>query len=295
MNPESVFIKTAGLRTHVSRWGDPSKPPVVLLHGMRDQSRTWDWLAHDLARDHCVIAPDLRGHGDTEWAGPGSYSLSSYILDLEDVAAAFGLARFPLVGHSFGGAISLRYTSAFPDKVLGLFGIECIELPLLREHRAEPKPHPVRLREWIDEERRRRLRQPRAYSDLAEAEERMRAENPDLTDETVRHLARHAAIVDSVGGWRWKYDYAARLRAPDDADGRDLDEMLEAIACPVTMAYGTCSWVPIPPTERLNRIRNLQLVQFPGHSHWLHHTARNSFIKAVRAFLSDLPKGSSNA
>ena len=55
----------------------------------------------------------------------------------------------------------------------------------------------------------------------------------------------------TAGGWQWKYDDAARLRAPEDADGIDLDQILDAITCPVMLAYGTGSWVPIPSAERL--------------------------------------------
>lgn len=295
MNPESLFVDAQGLRIHIACWGEPDKPALLLLHGMRDHSRSWDWVARELAGDYRIYAPDLRGHGDSGWAQPGGYPLASYILDLDDVAIALGLSRFAIVGHSFGGAIGLRYASVFPDKVTDLAGIECVELPILRDQRAVPKPHPIRLREWIESERRRRTHGPRRYGSLAEAEERMRSENPGLSVETVAHLARHAVIANADGSLRWKFDSAARLRSPDDTDGRDLDEMLEAIACPVLLAYGTASWVPIPPRERLARIRQFSLVEFPDHSHWLHHTSREAFTGAIRPFLSALPRGSSHA
>ena len=290
MNPDSLFIDSNGLRIHVSCWGEPGKPALFLLHGMRDHSRSWDWIARELAGEYRIYAPDLRGHGDSSWAGPGGYAIASFILDLEDVVIALGLKRFAIVGHSFGGAIGLRYASAFAEKVTGFAGIECIELPILREHRNSPKAHPAHLRAWIDSERQRRIRIPRHYATLADAMERMRAENQGLSDDTVRHLAYHAVIAIADGGWRWKYDNAARLRAPDDIDGRDLDEMLEAIACPILLSYGAASWVPLPPRERLDRIRRLSLIEFPGASHWLHHTSREAFTSAVRSFLSALPE-----
>lgn len=291
MTPDSQFIDCHGLRIHVACWGDPGKPALFLLHGMRDQCRGWDWIARALASEYRIFAPDLRGHGDSGWAGSGSYTLASYVLDLEDISAALGLSRFAIVGHSFGGAIGLRYTSAFPERVIGFAGIECIELPIQRDHRATPRPHPAHLRAWIDSERQRRRRAPRHYATLADCELRMHAENRGLSDATVAHLARHAVIANTDGSWRWKYDNAARMRPPDDVDARDLDEMLDAIACPVLLAYGTASWVPLPPHERLSRIRQLSLVEFPGSSHWLHHTSREDFTSAVRSFLSSLPKG----
>lgn len=288
MSPESIFIDAQGLRIHVSAWGDPGKPVLFLLHGMRDHSRSWDWIAQEFAADYRIYAPDLRGHGDTDWASRGAYTLPNFILDLEDVATALVANRFAIVGHSFGGAIGLRYTSVYPSKVTGFAGIECLELPTLREYRDTPKDYPERLRNWIDRERHRRTRKPHIYASLAEATARMRAAYPELPDETVAHLSSHAVIVDATAGWRWKYDNAARIRAPEDDDGVDLDQMLDAIACPVLLAYGTGSWVPIPPAERLARIARLSLVKFSDHSHSLHHTARNDFVSAIRKFLFNL-------
>lgn len=290
MKPESLFIDSNGLKLHVNCWGDPGKPPLILLHGMRDHSRSWDWIAQALVTDYRIFAPDLRGHGDSSWAIGGGYSLANFVFDLEVVSLALGLDRFAIVGHSFGGAIALRYASIFPDKVIRLAGIECAELPLLREQRESPKPYPQRLREWVELELQRRSRSPRFYATLADAEERMRSENQDLSAETVAHLARHGVIATGDGGWRWKFDSAARARAPADADGLELDQMLDAIACPVMLAYGTASWVPIPPQERLDRIRQLSLIEFPGASHWLHHTLRDAFTAAVHSFLSALPE-----
>jgi pimeloyl-ACP methyl ester carboxylesterase len=76
------------------------------------------------------------------------------------------------------------------------------------------------------------------------------------------------------------------LRAPDDADGGDIDQMLAAICCPVMLAYGTDSWVTMPPPERMARIRRLSLITFPNASHWLHHTSRDAYIIALSDFLS---------
>ena len=290
MKPESLFIDSNGLKLHVNCWGDPGKPPLILLHGMRDHSRSWDWIAQELATDYRIFAPDLRGHGNSSWAISGAYSLANFVLDLEVVSLALGLDRFAIVGHSFGGAIALRYASIFPDKVIRLAGIECAELPLLREQRESPKSYPLRLREWVGLELHRRSRSHRYYATLADAEERMRSENQDLSAETVAHLARHGVIAAGDGRLRWKFDNAARLRVPDDADGLELDQMLDAIACPVMLAYGTASWVPIPPQQRLDRISQLSLIEFPGASHWLHHTSREAFTAAVRTFLSALPE-----
>lgn len=286
MNPESLFIQCPGLKLHVSCWGEPEFPALLLLHGMRDHSRSWDWVAGELASHYRIYAPDLRGHGDSGWVESGAYNVPDYLIDIEDIAGALCLQKFAIVGHSFGGALGLRYASVFPEKVTAFSGIECVELPILRDQRSEPVQHPARLRGWIEAARASRSRQPRDYPSLDEAEKRMYAENLGLSPDTISHLVKHGVIATADGNWRWKYDNAARLRAPDDADGRDIDQMLDALICPVMLAYGTASWVEIPPRDRLARISALSLIEFPGASHWLHHTSRGAYIDALRTFLA---------
>ena len=65
--PTSRFYYSQGLRLHYVDWGNPEAPPLLLVHGGRDHCRNWDWVARELSRDYHVIAPDLRGHGDSQW------------------------------------------------------------------------------------------------------------------------------------------------------------------------------------------------------------------------------------
>src|SRR5215475_1558263 len=62
------------LRLRYVDWGNPDAPPLILLHGGRDHSRSWDWTAQELRAKWHVIAPDLRGHGDSDWSADGDYS-----------------------------------------------------------------------------------------------------------------------------------------------------------------------------------------------------------------------------
>ena len=61
--PTSQTYISQRLRLHYADWGNPTAPPLILLHGGRDHCRNWDWVAQDLRRDFHIIAPDLRGHG----------------------------------------------------------------------------------------------------------------------------------------------------------------------------------------------------------------------------------------
>jgi pimeloyl-ACP methyl ester carboxylesterase len=253
---------------------------------MRDHARSWDWVAERFAPFYHVIAPDLRGHGDSDWASDGAYALFDYVSDLANVVDALALKEFDLVGHSLGGHICLRYAATFPEKLRSLTIIEGIELPIIRDQRREALPYPRRLRKWIEDQREWERRTTRYYDTQEDAQARMAGQHPAIDADTIAHLTRHGLIREAGKGLRWKYDNACRFRAPDDAHGIDLDDILDAIACPTLLAYGDASWIPLPPPERLARIRDHQVVTFPGASHWLHHQSRKPFLAAVATFLS---------
>ncbi|MCE2437717.1 MAG: alpha/beta fold hydrolase, partial [Pseudomonadales bacterium] len=74
-SPASRAYVSQRLRLSYVDWGNESAPPLLLVHGGRDHSRNWDWVADDLRGDYHVFAPDLRGHGDSQWMVGGSYTL----------------------------------------------------------------------------------------------------------------------------------------------------------------------------------------------------------------------------
>src|SRR5947209_18151539 len=72
--PTSHTYFSQRLRLHYVDWGNPAKPPLLLVHGGRDHCRNWDWVAGALHQDWHVLAPDLRGHGDSQWSPDGNRS-----------------------------------------------------------------------------------------------------------------------------------------------------------------------------------------------------------------------------
>ena len=83
-HPEPVQhrFESQRLRLAYWEWGSAEAPPLVLLHGKRDHARSLDRLAAAFCGDYRVIAPDLRGHGDSDWAVGGYYGMSEHIADL---------------------------------------------------------------------------------------------------------------------------------------------------------------------------------------------------------------------
>ena len=86
--PESRFHTSQGLRLHYADWGNETAPPLILIHGGRDHCRSWDAMARALQPHFHVVAPDLRGHGESDWMTGGSYALIEHVYDLKRLIQA---------------------------------------------------------------------------------------------------------------------------------------------------------------------------------------------------------------
>jgi pimeloyl-ACP methyl ester carboxylesterase len=90
-------------------------PPLLLIHGIGDSSRTWEEVMPTLARKHTVIAPDLLGHGDSD-KPRADYSVAAYANGMRDLLSALDIERVTLVGHSLGGGVAMQFAYQFPER-----------------------------------------------------------------------------------------------------------------------------------------------------------------------------------
>jgi lipase len=100
------------MRLHVNEWGDPAAPTVVCLHGVTSHGLRFRRVAERLAGRFHVVAPDLRGHGRSEYEPP--WTLEQH---LEDVLETVPDDARLWVGHSFGGRLVLELAFAHPERV----------------------------------------------------------------------------------------------------------------------------------------------------------------------------------
>src|ERR1700751_4842565 len=200
--PQSGFYHSQGLRLHFTDWGNPSAPPLVLVHGGLDHSRSWDHLARALRATFHVVAPDLRGHGESDWATGSSYSLADHVYDLTCLMKSAGFEKVTIIGHSMGGMVSLTYAGVFPNKVSRLVVLDGVtNFPARRV-----KPADVRIADWIGDLDKFAQRKIHCYPSLVDGAERIRARNPRLTREQAMHLATHGMKRNDDGSFSWKYD-----------------------------------------------------------------------------------------
>ena len=216
------------------------------MHGGRDHCRNWDWVAEHLARDWHIIAPDLRGHGDSEWSKDGTYMMAGYIYDLAQLVHQLRVAPVTIVGHSLGGNIALRYAGLYPENVAKLIAIEGLGASPKMLAQRLAKPFSERMRAWIDAQRGLSGRLPRRYATIEDAFKRMQEENKHLTPEQARHLTQHGVNQNEDGTYSWKFDNYVRSWPPYDMTEADIEALWARIACPTLLVYGRESWASNP-------------------------------------------------
>jgi pimeloyl-ACP methyl ester carboxylesterase len=284
--PTSRIYFSQRLRLHYVDWGNPSAPPLLLVHGGQDHCRNWDWVASELRHEWHVIAPDLRGHGDSEWAHDGNYPFSSYVYDLAQLIHQQQLAPVTIVAHSMGGNIALRYTGIYPEKVRKLVAIEGLgPSPKIQAERWG-SPIQDRMAKWIELTRGLAGRLPRRYATIEEAFKRMQDENQRLSPEQARHLTQHGVNQNEDGTYSWKFDNYVRVWPPTDISQAEMEQLWQRISCPTLLVYGKESWASNPEADGRGRhFSTAKIVTFERAGHWVHHDRLEDFLKLVREFL----------
>jgi pimeloyl-ACP methyl ester carboxylesterase len=110
---ESRFAQANGVRLHYLVVGQGE--PVLLLHGFGQSSHMWRPLMRELAKDHTVIAADLRGSGQSD--AKDDYTKSSLARDVHALMNGLGYNRVSIVGHDIGLMVAYAYAAQFPGEV----------------------------------------------------------------------------------------------------------------------------------------------------------------------------------
>lgn len=113
-----------------------SGPALLLLHGIGDNSSTWNEIIPHLAKSFTVIAPDLLGHGLSD-KPRADYSIAAYANGMRDLLSVLEIERVTVIGHSLGGGVAMQFTYQYPQLVERLIlvcsgGITRDVSPLLR-------------------------------------------------------------------------------------------------------------------------------------------------------------------
>lgn len=217
MDLQRIALPT-GVELDVAVAGDPANPPIILLHGFPESHRTWRNQIPVLAADHFVLAPDQRGFArSSKPAGRDQYSPDKPVADMLALADHFGIDRFTLVGHDWGGAIAWMAALQRPDRVARLIIVNA--------------PHPAIFQRTIidDPEQRAASQYIRAFRD------------PNFE-----------SVIDAMGLEKFlESSFAKHVDRPLDADDKAayLDEWRQPGALTAMLNWYRASLIEVPPTE----------------------------------------------
>ena len=278
----SEEITIRGLRYHVRIWGERSHPPLVMLHGSRDMSATYQFVVDLFQRDHFIVAPDWRGHGRSDH-NPQGYWFQDYLGDLDAVLDHYFPGQtVPLVGHSLGGNVAGVYAGVRPERIEKLI---CLDGFGLLEEPVENTPQ--FLRAWLDGWRDCRG-ESKSYANTAEMAARLRKANPRLSADKAAFLAEHMSKA-TAEGLVWSFD--ARHRLPFAIRHRRA----EWEAC-IQQTTAPTLWVSSDRVSRLEKepgglaarralISDIAYTKVPETSHNLHHDNPARVAALIEDFL----------
>ncbi|HEX7181512.1 MAG TPA: alpha/beta hydrolase [Thermoanaerobaculia bacterium] len=126
--PESASMWVAGPAGNlfVRDGGDASSAhvPIVFVHSLAGNGGQWALQLDHLRRHRRALALDLRGHGDSDPADNGNYTIPALASDIAAVVDQLSLRRFVLAGHSLGSAAAIEYAAQHPERVAGLLLVD---------------------------------------------------------------------------------------------------------------------------------------------------------------------------
>jgi lipase len=255
---------------HVHEWGERDAPPLVCLHGVTGHGRRFRRLAEErLAERFRVLAPDLRGHGRSDWEPP--WTLRANLADVVETLAAAGVERATWLGHSYGGRLILELTALEPDR---------IERTVLLDPAIDLLPH-VGFNMAEDH------RRDRVFGSVDEAIDARLERSPTNPRHFVEEEAREHLVEDRPGVFRWRYCQSAVVFA--------YGELCLPAPPPETLRAPTllvhAEQFGLVREEQLETYRaalgdRLQTVAVPG-GHMVIWDAYEEMADAVERFLED--------
>ena len=267
---KSVLVN--GLNFHYLEWGDAAGPTILMLHGALQQAHSWDFVSLALSGEFHVLALDQRGHGDSDWAPEGNYSIEAYQGDMDGFVEAIGLDSFVLIGHSMGGRNSYIWASRHPKTLKALVIVDTGP-----EIQRQGQERIRRFRELPDE--------LDSFEEFVQRIQEYTGRTPEQTLGALKYSIRQR----SDSKWTWKYDKL--LRASGRRDPTWTSEQLWGcvgrIDCPTLVVRGSRSDLFLE--ETMNRMQqeipDCATVTIPGAGHLVQGDNPVDFVAAVLSLL----------
>jgi pimeloyl-ACP methyl ester carboxylesterase len=256
--PTSKTLTVNSLAVHYLEWGKAGAPPIVCVHGYTGSADAFNALARHLRDRYHILAPDVRGHGESAWSPAGAYRYEDQASDLAEFAKRLELEKFVLIGTSMGGIIAMTYAAEHAGRLSGL---------VINDIGPDAEAGTQRITRMVGS-------RPDEFATLEEAMAYRRSASPILAARNAadQHELALGVLRRGAGGeWGWKMDPAyIRQRVEHGPPARPpLWPVLQALGCPTLVVWGTESDV-LSKGQALRMVEALphgELVRVPGIGH----------------------------
>lgn len=281
------FKVSDGLILAADEWGDPSDPPVLMLHGAGQNRHAWKRSAQTLAeRGWFVLTVDARGHGDSEWSTDQRYDMEHTGADVHALLRHFD--RPPVaIGASMGGMSCLAAQRQTPDRPLFRALVLVDIAPGFDVSGA------TRIVTWMSGN-------PDGFATLEDASAAMSAYNPNRPPPKNLDGLKKVLREGEDGRWHWRWDPAYITSKPGFGDGNEellhqrmeetSDKMLagaKAVNAPLLLVRGGKSDLVTPESVDafLAAVPSAQFVDVANTGHMVAGDDNDAFTAAVVDFL----------
>ena len=272
--PQDRFVTVNGIRLHYLDWGNETKPPLILLHGIGRVAHTFDHLAPHFSRDYHVMAVDMRGHGDSGWSSEGAYLVEDYVKDIEGMARQLGLRNIVIWGNSTGGRVAQVFGGMHPELVAAVISEDV---------------GPERPREIADSgTNRMRQEDERGWASEDELLSQLKTSNARTNPEVLEAYVKYGSKKRPDGRVIWKRD-------PKIANGfvpTELWRFVREIKSPIIYVLGGRSTI-VPAatqTELKQTLPQVQIVTLPGLGHYPSEENTKDFLEVADKFLAGVKR-----
>ena len=268
----SHFVEANGVKLHYLDYGTAGKRPMLCLHGGAAHAHWYDYVAPGLTPNHHVFSMDLRGHGDSAWADPHTYTWQTFSDDVNALVEALDLRDYVLIGHSMGGMVSLVHASSHPGRIGALVIVDSIMLM--------PMDRVARMRAFGE-------RPVKGYATREELVARYRLEGGEkqiTAPEVLQHMAMHSARQDADGRWQHKADRGVYANFTQIA-GAPLWEKVKVPALVIRGGAHSPRFTPELLAEIRARAPQVQMAEVQPSDHHVTLDNPQGFVDAVQNFL----------
>ena len=262
-----------GVELHYVRAGEG--PPLFLLHGWPQTWYEWRHVIPALAEEYTVVAPDLRGMGDSGKPQAG-YDKRTVADDVRALAHELGFGEMALVGHDWGMPTAYAYAAQYPEEVQALTVLEA-GLPGINENEDDRLMWHIRFHNVRDLPELLVTGSEREYLSWFY---RVGAYDPSAVDEAARD--EYVRCYSAPGGLRGGFEYYRAYRTDAEHNREHAEEDLEM---PVLALGGEASFGEIPIADMRAVAADVEGEVVERAGHWIPEERPDYFVDRLTTFL----------